>query len=273
MRKIFISYRRSEAAFPAGALGRDLRRRFGDSRVFRDREDIGGGAMWRQKILSEIDHDAVLLVLIGPHWLTPAAGKDQSRLHDPNDTVRMEIADGIRDGATLIPVLLDGAPMPAAEQLPENLRVLCEVNALQLRDADWQHDVERICETLERSGFDVEQRGSIAPAEPRGARRTGTSSKTVIAVMLVVMSAVVTLTQPYDTDSKEGILGLSGLAIALAIWAMFDGQYRDKRHTWLNAGATVFSLLFVLMALVRVAAPVVTDRSAATDPQRQEEPR
>ena len=43
MRKVFICYRRAEAEYAAGALGRELRAHFGEDQVFRDKEDIGGG--------------------------------------------------------------------------------------------------------------------------------------------------------------------------------------------------------------------------------------
>ena len=65
MRKIFITYRRMEAEYAAGALGRELRRHFGDEQIFRDKEDIAGGVSWKQQLLHEIDKDSALLVLIG----------------------------------------------------------------------------------------------------------------------------------------------------------------------------------------------------------------
>ena len=53
MRKIFISYRRTDEV-AAGALGRDLRKLFGDDQIFRDKEDIGGGLSWRKEVLRAI---------------------------------------------------------------------------------------------------------------------------------------------------------------------------------------------------------------------------
>jgi len=51
MRRIFVSYRRADSEYAAGALGRELRRFFGDEHVFRDKEDITGGVSWRQHAL------------------------------------------------------------------------------------------------------------------------------------------------------------------------------------------------------------------------------
>ncbi len=153
MRKMFISYRRSEAEYAAGALGRDLRRHFGTEQVFRDKENMGAGTSWRQTVLGEIDRDSALLVLIGPHWLAMTDASGGRRLDRGDDPIVLEIADGIKDGAPVIPVLLENAVMPGVAELPTALRPMAEFNALRLRDSDWETDLERICTTLESVGF------------------------------------------------------------------------------------------------------------------------
>ena len=166
MHRIFISYRRSEAAFAAGALGRELKQHFGEAQVFRDREDVEGGMSWRAQVLSAIDHDSALLVLIDEHWLEPPPGRQKPRLFDADDPVRLEILDALHDGATIIPLLLEGVEMPTADALPSELQSLSEINALPLRDGDWPNDLARVCSTLERLGFMPERRrrlGSITP--------------------------------------------------------------------------------------------------------------
>ena len=85
MRKIFISYRRSEAEYAAGALGRELRRRFGDEQEYRDKEDIGGGATWKQLLLHEIDRDSALLVLMGKGWADVRDSQGRRRLDSADD--------------------------------------------------------------------------------------------------------------------------------------------------------------------------------------------
>src|SRR6187401_1898734 len=103
MRKIFISYRRTEAEFAAGALGRELRRHFGDEQIFRDKEDIAGGASWKQQLLHDIDKDSALLVLIGRDWAELKDSRGRRRLDNPADGVRLELNDAIKDGAAIIP--------------------------------------------------------------------------------------------------------------------------------------------------------------------------
>ena len=165
MRKIFISYRRVDAEFPAGALGRDLRRLFGDGHVFRDKEDVGGGVSWRKEVLQEIDRDCALLVLIGRDWANAKDAHGKRRLDNSDDPLRLEIAGGLRGGATIFPILLENAEMPSEEELPPELRPLAEFNALKLRDGDWQYDLDTIRRTLQKAGF--KPVNSLPPATPQ----------------------------------------------------------------------------------------------------------
>jgi hypothetical protein len=245
MRKIFISYRRADAAFAAGGLGRDLRRRFGEEHVFRDRENIRGGAVWRQQVLEEIGADSVILVLIGHNWLEMASG-GQRRLDDPADSVRMEIVDGIRDGALIIPVLLDNAAMPKRERLPPEIQQLCEVNALNLRDGDWQYDVDSICATLERAGFAPAQRPSRALPTSIGQDKAPVSWKSVTGLLLAVL-VFAGLTDPLTPDERDGAFVMVFASFAFVAWAWHDlrSGVREgiRRGTWLNGCATVIAVL------------------------------
>ncbi|MBA3493218.1 MAG: toll/interleukin-1 receptor domain-containing protein [Gammaproteobacteria bacterium] len=152
MRKIFVNYRREPDQYVAGNLSRELRGHFGDSQVFRDKESIEGGVSWKQHVLDEIDRDSVLLVLIGQKWSDVRDAGGNRRLDKPDDPVRLEIADAMRDGAAIIPLLLENAQMPPASELPQELIQLAELNALKLRDGDWEADVAKIVQRLEKLG-------------------------------------------------------------------------------------------------------------------------
>src|SRR5262245_34280497 len=153
MRKVFISYRRTDAEYAAGALGRELRRHFGEEQIFRDKEDVGGGVAWKQLVVQEIAQDSALLVLIGREWANVKDHQGRRRLDNADDPLRLEIADGLKDGATILPVLLEDAQMPGTEELPPELCALADLNALKLRDGDWQYDLDHIIRTLEKAGF------------------------------------------------------------------------------------------------------------------------
>ncbi len=50
----------------------------------------------------------------------------------------------------MIPALVEGAKMPAAEQLPSALVALHRHNAIEISDSRWDYDVGRLLERLEK---------------------------------------------------------------------------------------------------------------------------
>jgi hypothetical protein len=84
----------------------------------------------------------VLLALIGRYWLTPA-GLD--------DVVRREIESALAHGVPVIPVLIDGARMPAPGELPPSLAGLAQRPPLGLGAASPELDVSRLVQVLDQS--------------------------------------------------------------------------------------------------------------------------
>ena len=66
----------------------------------------------------------MLLAVIGPNWSDVRDEHGNRRLDDPNDFVRIEIAAALQRDIPVIPILLDGARIPKAGQLPETSRSL-----------------------------------------------------------------------------------------------------------------------------------------------------
>ena len=149
---IFICYRREPDQYVAGQLSRDLRAMFGESQVIRDKESIAGGVSWKQYVLKEIGKTSVLLVLIGKDWSNVRDPSGTRRLDKADDPLSLEIGDAIRDGASIIPLLLEDAQMPAAAELPAQLKMLADLKALDLRDSDWEEDVARLVQRLQSLG-------------------------------------------------------------------------------------------------------------------------
>lgn len=141
--RVFISYRRDDAAGYARAIYDELVRRFSDERVFMDVDDIPAGLPFDEVIRGAMGESQVLLVLMGKRWAGEAAGAP-SRLHEPGDLVRAEIEAGLSRGLHIIPVLLDGAAMPREEALPEPLRPLARRHALELVNTRFTEDMQRL---------------------------------------------------------------------------------------------------------------------------------
>jgi hypothetical protein len=162
---IFISYRREDTAGYARSLTDALAARFGQEAIFRDVDTLGPGEDFPDAIAAAVAQCDVLVALIGDKWLTAEkAGK--RRLDDPRDFVRLEVAAALDRDILVIPVLLEHARMPSAEELPENLVELADRNALRLTDENWQDGVNRLVRAVEAR---VRPKGATAgPARPTG---------------------------------------------------------------------------------------------------------
>lgn len=147
---VFISYRRQEAAPYARSIREELSRRLGSERVFMDLDSIEVGVDFAEAIQRAIDACQVLLAVIGPQWATVTDAEGRRRLDDPDDTVRREIEAGLARDIRVIPVLLDGTPMPRHQQLPHSLWPLTRRNALDLSYIRYPDDIRRLLEAVDK---------------------------------------------------------------------------------------------------------------------------
>lgn len=72
------------------------------------------------------------------------------RLDNPADWVRLEVQAALNRGVPLVPVLVDGARMPKAAELPRSIKKLAYKNAVELSHTRWNHDVGRLLNSLKR---------------------------------------------------------------------------------------------------------------------------
>jgi hypothetical protein len=141
---VFISYRRSDAAAYAGRLYDRLVARFGKEKVFIDMVNVGMGDDFVDTITAAAESCAVMVVLISRQW----SRGEETRPGRP-DYVRLEVSKGLERKIRVMPILIQGASMPEAEELPEDLAPLLRRNAFELRDTRWERDVEDLIKTLE----------------------------------------------------------------------------------------------------------------------------
>lgn len=145
--RIFISYRRSDTTGEAGRLADSLEHLLGAACVFRDADDIQPGENFEAVLQRELAGTQAVVVLIGKRWLAEL----NARLSRPEpDFVRIEIATALRLGKAVIPVLLQGAELPTADALPEDLRPLVVHQALSLREEAWAMDTGRLADAIGR---------------------------------------------------------------------------------------------------------------------------
>lgn len=150
MSLIFVSYRRQDTQSATGRLCDKLQTHFSVDQVFHDIESITPGSTFPAIIAAKIAASSIVLVMIGRHWLDPAGNSGRSRLFDPDDYVRLEITTALQRGVPVIPVLVEGAAMPAPSALPEPLSALATRQAHEITEQRWQYDSDRLVKEIER---------------------------------------------------------------------------------------------------------------------------
>lgn len=135
---IFICYRRREAAALAGRAYDALANWF-PGKVFMDVESIAPGLDFRERLRMVMEQCQVVVALIGPEW-AKELNSGQRRVAG-DDYVRSELEQALAAGLTVIPVLLDGAHMPAMSDLPQELHRLQFQQALEVRTHCFARDI------------------------------------------------------------------------------------------------------------------------------------
>ena len=150
MPHIFICYRRDDTAGHTGRLRDALSAEFGSDEIFRDLDTISPGDDFVEAMSHGLASCSVFLAIVGRQWLTAVDRDGRRRLDDPADHVRRELAEALPRGVRVIPVLVQGASMPRAADLPDPLRTFAARNAIELDDEGWQSDVNRLVEAVRR---------------------------------------------------------------------------------------------------------------------------
>ena len=146
---VFISYRREDSAAEAHRLHEALAARLGADNVFIDVEDIAPGDNFPAAIEEKIGFCDALVAVIGRSWSTCTGADGRRRLDDPDDWVRLEIASALEREMKVLPVLVGGASLPVARDLPAPLAGLTRHQALEIRADHFDRDAGRLAQALE----------------------------------------------------------------------------------------------------------------------------
>ncbi len=147
---MFVSYRRSDSPAAARQIADALRARYGADSVFFDTRDLSPGTDWHREIEERVRAADVIVAVIGPQWVAIADERGRRRVLQPEeeDVVRTEIEAALRGGGRVVPVLVDDAALPARDTLPRPFRPITALNAVTLRHATWERDVESLIDAL-----------------------------------------------------------------------------------------------------------------------------
>jgi Flp pilus assembly protein TadD len=153
---IFISYRRSDAPGHAGRLYDWLKLWFDAGELFYDSASIEAGDVFPQRIEAAVNAAKVVLVLIGPDWLSEI---NRRAVMPGVDFVRAEVESALRLNSVngnprVIPVLLGGARPPSLDHMHETLHAgLQRLPSLHVyefhgNDSNWGHQFVRLRELI-----------------------------------------------------------------------------------------------------------------------------
>jgi len=147
---IFISYRRSDTSAYAEYLYHLIVEHFGEHAVFMDRNSLESGALWLSKVQFAAQTCQVMLVVIGQQWVTVTdPNTNLRRLDNPQDVLRSEVATALARGILVVPVLVDDARLPRADELADDLKPLLDREACRIRSDQVQDDIARLVKSLE----------------------------------------------------------------------------------------------------------------------------
>lgn len=149
--KIFLNYRREDTRGMAGRLHDRLADAFGRKNLFMDVDSIPPGIDFVRHLNDQVATCDILLALIGPNWLDSRNEKGDRRLSSADDFVAVEIASALTRNISVIPILVDGARMPNASDLPEALKPLALRNAAILRHDCFGRDAGVLIQSIRAS--------------------------------------------------------------------------------------------------------------------------
>jgi O-acetyl-ADP-ribose deacetylase (regulator of RNase III) len=140
---VFVNYRVREQPGYATLLHYAIAEEFGAEQVFFASRSIAAGEDFVHEVFAMLRRCEVLLALIGPNWLDYLGDSD-------DDWVQREIREAFSSGVRVIPVLLEGATLPAEHQLPAGITALARCQSLRLRHYSIESDLNRLFSELRR---------------------------------------------------------------------------------------------------------------------------
>jgi hypothetical protein len=149
--RIYISYRQHDTAYSysAGWLYDRLADRYGGGQVLRGIDSVPHGEDFADAVAEAVGSSNALLVLIDDQWLAITDQDGRRRLDNPNDQVRLEIEAALTREVRVIPILVDGARMPPADELPPSLAHLARRHAIELSTSRFEVDTRQLLNALD----------------------------------------------------------------------------------------------------------------------------
>jgi hypothetical protein len=134
--KIFISYRRENSSGYAGRIYENLK---DDFDVFFDIDGINIGSQFKRTIEKEIKSSRMVLALLDKDSIL-----EFEKRQNKDDFVLFELEYAHKNSIPIVPLLINGYPMPTVESLPKSLEFLPYLNAFDIRHEKFSDDIKSL---------------------------------------------------------------------------------------------------------------------------------
>ncbi len=203
--KIFINYRREDSSAAAGRLHDALGDAFGFDNLFIDVDNMPVGVDFVDHLQAQVSGCDIFLSIIGPDWVDAKDDIGNRRLENPNDYVATEIAAALKRNIPVVPVLVDGARLPSADQLPESLKPLARRHAVEVRTPQFRRDANALIQEI-RQAIESKQappvRWVLAAANHLHRRRAVVAAG-VLAGLISGLATFYLISEPTTGDAQR----------------------------------------------------------------------
>ncbi len=149
---IFISYRRGDDPGSTGRLFERLQvEGFSSDQIFMDIDSIAPGVDFIRELHTQVTKADIMLAVIGKGWIDARDSNGARRLDNPDDFVRVEIEAALKQDKRVIPVLMQDAPMPRADELPAGLKSLSTRNYIRLTHERFRLDTQVLVKAVRQA--------------------------------------------------------------------------------------------------------------------------
>jgi hypothetical protein len=146
---IVISYRRQDSNDIARRIYEALKVKYGEKSVYIDIESIQPSADYRVHIRQTLERALVMLAVVGREWRGVRADGG-ARIFDPDDPVRDEVETMLANRRAVMPLLVNGAVMPAESEIPQSLWPFRYLHAIAVRSGDeFRTDIQRLFRSID----------------------------------------------------------------------------------------------------------------------------
>jgi hypothetical protein len=191
--KIFINYRREDAKAEAARLRDRLAQVFGAGNIFMDVDNLLPGERFDLRLQQALAEADIFLVVIGSRWMEHVTRRMELI---ERDFVREEIAAALAKEITIIPILMDRAPVPSAASLPEDICGLVFHQKQDIEHESFGRDVAALIEAIGRARY----------ARRAQRRKQRTAPWGVLAAALLLFGAATPASLYVDENSIRQLL-------------------------------------------------------------------